>query len=255
MHRISRAPVLSATFSRDLLLDHDAPLQDLDQAPALGAAERPALDHAHRVAHVGLVALVVRVQRGGRAHDLPVARGAGARSSTRTVIVFVAPWPETTTPWRTLAAPRLRLGPAAPGPRAAVAGSVLRRCLAFWRQRGGARRPCGARSRHARRAAPRACAADAASPSKRERAALRCCLGESVSPGSSAAGASAGAGACSSAAGSSAAGSSAGLLRRSLLRRCLLGSRLLRREPPRRRPRVPPGVLGLLALLFVLLLF
>src|SRR6185436_12354704 len=56
------------------LLDHRlaGPLQHFDEAPALGAAERTALDQADRVADVGLVLLVVRVQRGRRADDLLV---------------------------------------------------------------------------------------------------------------------------------------------------------------------------------------
>src|SRR5205807_10223854 len=48
------------------------PLQYLDKAPALGAAERPGLDHPDRVALVRLVALVVRVQRRRPADDLLV---------------------------------------------------------------------------------------------------------------------------------------------------------------------------------------
>src|SRR3954447_11303471 len=49
-----------------LRLNHlPGPLQDLDQAPALHPADRPRLDHAHEVALVRVVALVVHVQRGG----------------------------------------------------------------------------------------------------------------------------------------------------------------------------------------------
>ena len=78
MQRISRAPVLSATLRRGLVLDHLRTLQDLDEPPALGARQRAALDDADEVALVGVVALVVGVQRGRRAHDLlvaPVAAG------------------------------------------------------------------------------------------------------------------------------------------------------------------------------------
>src|SRR4051794_23706596 len=58
-----------------LVLDHDLlrPLQDLDQAPALGARQRAGLDDAHEVALAGVVVLVVGVQRRRRAHDLLVA--------------------------------------------------------------------------------------------------------------------------------------------------------------------------------------
>src|SRR5436190_3256773 len=89
MQRISRAPVLSATRSRVSGWITGAPrrsewrsssstLQDLDQPPVLGAAEWAGLDHAHGVALVRVVALVVRVQHGGLADDLlvgPVAAG------------------------------------------------------------------------------------------------------------------------------------------------------------------------------------
>src|SRR5204863_7454620 len=44
-----------------------------DEAPALAARHRAALDDAHDVALVGVVALVVGVQRRGAAHDLLVA--------------------------------------------------------------------------------------------------------------------------------------------------------------------------------------
>src|SRR2546430_4627525 len=48
-------------------------LQDLDEAPALAARHRAALDDADDVARVGVVALVVGVQHRGAAHDLLVA--------------------------------------------------------------------------------------------------------------------------------------------------------------------------------------
>src|SRR5262245_32307507 len=47
-------------------------LQDLDEAPALGPRPRPRLDHAHDVARVRLVALVVGVDRRRAADDLLV---------------------------------------------------------------------------------------------------------------------------------------------------------------------------------------
>src|SRR5215210_5794956 len=76
MHNSSRAPVLSATLS--LVSAWITPillaglLQHLDQAPPLGARQRPGLGHADDIALVGLVRLVVGVQRAGLAHDLPV---------------------------------------------------------------------------------------------------------------------------------------------------------------------------------------
>src|SRR3954462_7280607 len=74
MQRISRAPVLSATLSRvSFWITLLRPLEDLDQAPALGARHRPALDDAHEVALVGVVALVVGVHGARGAHDLAVA--------------------------------------------------------------------------------------------------------------------------------------------------------------------------------------
>src|SRR3954453_8991038 len=57
-----------------LRLDHlPTPLQDLDQPPALRPAQRPRLHHAHEVALVGVVALVVHVQLGRGSDDLLVA--------------------------------------------------------------------------------------------------------------------------------------------------------------------------------------
>src|SRR5262249_31929176 len=50
------------------------PLQDLDQAPALGLRQRSGLDDAHRVALAGLVALVVSVESARAAHHLLVSR-------------------------------------------------------------------------------------------------------------------------------------------------------------------------------------
>src|SRR5687768_13150634 len=74
MQSSSRAPVLSATLSRDScwIMGLTGPLQHFHQSPALGAAERTALDYAHRVSNVRLVALVVCVERRGSANDLLV---------------------------------------------------------------------------------------------------------------------------------------------------------------------------------------
>src|SRR5262245_1703055 len=77
MQRISLAPELSATLSLDscwIILASLRLLEDLDQAPALALRERPGLDHAHRVALAGLVALIVGVQRPRAADDLLVGR-------------------------------------------------------------------------------------------------------------------------------------------------------------------------------------
>src|SRR4051812_12642345 len=75
MQRISLAPVLSATLSRDSawIIDRlPRPVQDLDQAPALGLAEWAALDHPDGVPRRRLVALVVSMEGGGLANDLLV---------------------------------------------------------------------------------------------------------------------------------------------------------------------------------------
>src|SRR3954465_2580345 len=112
MHRISRAPVLSATFRR-VSFWITCTLQDLDQAPALGAAHRARLDHPHEVALVGVVALVVSVQRRRGAHDLLGAAGGamffggrGGRGATSIFTVMVlSALSETTLPRRTLGAP------------------------------------------------------------------------------------------------------------------------------------------------------
>src|SRR5688572_22050629 len=74
MQSSSRAPVLSATRRRvsAWITVLPRPLQDLDQAPALRAAERPALDDPDGVAGVRLVALVVGVERRRGADDLLV---------------------------------------------------------------------------------------------------------------------------------------------------------------------------------------
>src|SRR3712207_2175397 len=99
MHKISLAPVLSATLSRDSCwiicfswLSHwffaaDCAaakpggtsgwfllgfLDDLDQPPPLGGAERPGLHHDDAVADAGAVLLVVRLQLAGLPHHLAV---------------------------------------------------------------------------------------------------------------------------------------------------------------------------------------
>src|SRR5436190_2724006 len=74
MQRISRAPELSATLSfvscwitvSPGLLDH------LEEAPALRAGEWPGLDHAHDVALLRLVLLIVRAQLAAAADHLLV---------------------------------------------------------------------------------------------------------------------------------------------------------------------------------------
>src|SRR3954452_21536461 len=83
MQSSSRAPVLSATLSLDScwIIGEPLPrlLQDLYEAPALRARQRPALDDADDVALVGLVGLVVRVQPARLAQHLlvePVAVNA-----------------------------------------------------------------------------------------------------------------------------------------------------------------------------------
>ena len=165
MQSTSRAPVLSATLSRDSCWITDGALQDLYEAPALGAAERPALDHAHGVAHVGVVGLVVRVQRGRGADDLPVAPVLARRCRSRTVIVLSA-LSETTTPWRIFARPAVARRVGAVRPRGGGASRRSRRrrgrrcgCVALLRrasarsaarsssERGGRASPCAPSAR------------------------------------------------------------------------------------------------------------
>src|SRR5688500_13853274 len=97
MQRISFAPVLSATLSRDscwiidfswLSCRFSTPhgrrawpnlwllglLDDLDDAPALGGRQRAGLHDQDPVADAALVLLVVRLQLAGAAHDLAVER-------------------------------------------------------------------------------------------------------------------------------------------------------------------------------------
>src|SRR3954462_6833173 len=74
MHRISLAPVLSATRRRvsAWIIGSLRLLDDLDHAPALELGERAGLDDAHYIADAGLVALVVGVQSRRATHDLVV---------------------------------------------------------------------------------------------------------------------------------------------------------------------------------------
>src|SRR5207342_3420286 len=70
----SRAPELSATLSLDScwITRSLGLLQDLDQAPALGAGNRPGLDHPDQIPLSRLVACIVGVQGARAAHDLLV---------------------------------------------------------------------------------------------------------------------------------------------------------------------------------------
>src|SRR5918993_1507244 len=110
MHKISLAPVLSATFSRDscwIMFLRLSPsdfsccgvwggspswgstgaepplfglLDDLDQPPALGRAERAGLHHAYAVPDAGAVGLVVHLQPGRvPQHLAPAALDGGLR--------------------------------------------------------------------------------------------------------------------------------------------------------------------------------
>src|SRR5438477_3541723 len=94
MHRISRAPVLSATRSRDScwitsisyvcrFSVHSGPsltkrslglFEDLHDAPALGGRQRTGLHEQHPVADAARVLLVVRLQLAGTAQHLAVQR-------------------------------------------------------------------------------------------------------------------------------------------------------------------------------------
>src|SRR5215204_7273443 len=79
MHRISRAPVLSATLSLDSCwITNVRPsclargLEHLGEAPVLCLRQRPRLDDPHQVADVRLVLGVVRVELGGATDHLLV---------------------------------------------------------------------------------------------------------------------------------------------------------------------------------------
>src|ERR1700710_525642 len=84
MHRISLAPVLSATRSRDSCWITSTPsrgrpgslglLEDLDQPPALGGRQRTGLHQLHPVTDPGGVGLVVRFDLCGGAQHLAVQR-------------------------------------------------------------------------------------------------------------------------------------------------------------------------------------
>src|SRR6476661_8191574 len=77
MQRISFAPVLSATLSRDscwiIVLSPSLGLfEDLHDAPALGGAERAGLHDQHTVAGATLVLLVVGLELRGTPQHLAV---------------------------------------------------------------------------------------------------------------------------------------------------------------------------------------
>src|SRR6185295_13008468 len=82
MQRISRAPVLSATRSRDSCWITDgllpwssfSDLHDFCETPVLRLRERARLDDPDDVADLRLVLLVMRVELGRAAHDLQVLR-------------------------------------------------------------------------------------------------------------------------------------------------------------------------------------
>ena len=183
MHRISRAPVLSATLSRvSAWIIGRTPtglLHDLEQAPALGARQRPALDDAHDVSLAGLVALVVGVQRAAVAHDLAVhaVRAHEVDPDGDRLVRPCSRRPRPDAPcWRFRVGGSAR---AAAGPAVRDSGSRSR--ARFARQRRALARPCaraararslGALVRRALRARPRR--------SKRERASLRRCLGREL---------------------------------------------------------------------------
>src|SRR5919198_3412947 len=76
MQRISRAPELSATRSlvSCWIMEAHLPrlLQHFQEPPALGARERARLHHAHDVAFLRLVLLVMRPELAASPHDLLV---------------------------------------------------------------------------------------------------------------------------------------------------------------------------------------
>src|SRR5437870_9396153 len=74
MQRISRAPLLSATLSRDSCWIMRSPrlLDDLDDAPALVLRERSGLHDPHQVAHAAVVLVVVDLELRPVLHDLLV---------------------------------------------------------------------------------------------------------------------------------------------------------------------------------------
>src|SRR5215207_6953721 len=77
MHKISFAPVLSATLSRDscwiiplsLLLGL---LDDVDEPPALGGAQRASLHDPDPIPHAGAIGLIVCLEPRGLAEHLAV---------------------------------------------------------------------------------------------------------------------------------------------------------------------------------------
>src|SRR5205085_9450105 len=76
MHSTSLAPELSATRRRDScwITGSPHPLDDFDDAPALGLGNRPGLLETHAVADFEVVLLVVGVDLLGPLHGLVVAR-------------------------------------------------------------------------------------------------------------------------------------------------------------------------------------
>src|SRR4051812_1788649 len=79
MHRISLAPVLSATRSRDSCWITSAPrllglLEDLHQPPALGRRQRTGLHQPDAVPYAGGVVLIVCLDLVGPADHLAVER-------------------------------------------------------------------------------------------------------------------------------------------------------------------------------------
>src|ERR1700730_11817804 len=89
MHKISLAPVLSATLSRDSCWITSTPaifrrasepggqlllglLEDLGYPPALGRGQRPGLHQQHTIAHAAGVGVVVRLVLLGTAQNLAV---------------------------------------------------------------------------------------------------------------------------------------------------------------------------------------
>src|SRR5205085_7336066 len=75
MHKISLAPVLSATRSRDSCwITSLRFLEYLRHAPPLGGRKRSRLHQQYAVANTTFVALVVRLQLAGATHRLAVQR-------------------------------------------------------------------------------------------------------------------------------------------------------------------------------------
>src|SRR5699024_9096636 len=95
-HDFLRAGIIGY-LQTGLRLNHAAPsllglLDDLNQAPALFAAERTGFHHQNAVAHAALVVLVVRLELGGTVHNLAVQRmtHAGADGHNNGLVHLVA---------------------------------------------------------------------------------------------------------------------------------------------------------------------